>query len=408
MSNIKSEAERCLKCKKPLCSMNCPVSTPIPEVMDLFLAGKVREAGEVLFKNNPLTAVTSIVCPHESNCFGHCVLGKKGAPVEFYEIEKYISYFYLDTFEVPEIKKNGHKIAVVGSGPAGLTMAIKMLLKGYDVTIFEEGDKIGGVLRYGIPDFRLPKTIVDKYMKILLDLGVKFRPNTKIGSAIKVEDLLMDGYKAVFIAIGTAVPRKLGLLGETHGNVYFAVNYLKSAESHHLGRNVVVVGAGNVAMDAARTALRRHHSNVTVLNTKADGEMSASRNEVEMATIEGVQFQHLCQAIKLEDDGVVCVRIKKTETEDGKFKYEEDYADTFKIPCDDIILAIGQGPGAEVKESMETDERGFLAANEFGETDIPGVFAAGDIVTGPKTVVQAVAFARETAEKIDEYIKGLK
>lgn len=389
-----------------MCAMHCPVGTPIPEVMNLFLEGKTYEAGELLFKNNPLTAITSVVCPHLSNCYGHCVLGKKSTPVEFYEIEKYISSFYLETFEVPEIEKNGKKIAVIGSGPAGLTMAMKMLLKGYDVTIFEEGDKIGGVLRYGIPDFRLPKDIIDKYMDILLKLGLKFRPNTKIGNALTIEDLLLDGYKAVFVAIGTAVPRKLGLLGETLGNCFFAVNYLRSPESHYIGKNICVVGAGNVAMDAARSAIRKNHSNVTILNSRDAESMSASRDEIEMAEIEGVQFMHFAQTIKIEDDGVVCVRVNKIETEDG-VKYEEDYTDTFKVPCDSVILAIGQGPGAEVRESMQTDERGFLTANEFGETDVPGVYAAGDIVTGPKTVVQAVAFAREVAERIDEYVKNL-
>jgi glutamate synthase (NADPH/NADH) small chain len=234
------------------------------------LEGKLREAGEVLFNNNPLSAVTSIVCPHDRNCKGHCILGKKGQPIEFYKVEQYISRFYLETYQPPAIQKNGRKVGVVGAGPAGLTMAIQLALKGYSITLFEAMDSIGGTLRYGIPEFRLPKNLLDYYKKILDSLDVKFRPNTRIGTNISAEDMFMDGYDAVFICTGTTRPNRYGLLGETLGHVHFAIDYLKSPEAYTLGRSVVILGAGNVAIDAARTAIRKQHAEVTILNNRGE------------------------------------------------------------------------------------------------------------------------------------------
>ena len=215
MSSIKQEALKCLKCKKAQCSAHCPVSTDVPKVMELFLNGEIKQAGELLFLNNPLSAVTSVICPHERNCTGHCVLGRKGEPVQFYRVEEYISRFYLETTEIPKIEKSGIKIAVAGSGPAGITMSLLLLLKGYDVTMFEAQDNIGGVLRYGIPPFRLSRELLDLYKDIMLRMGLHLRPNTRIGSNILIEDLFPDGYKAVFVSTGTGRPRKLGLIGET-------------------------------------------------------------------------------------------------------------------------------------------------------------------------------------------------
>jgi glutamate synthase (NADPH) small chain len=201
---LKEISSRCLKCKVPQCRKNCPVSTPIPEVMRLFEEDKEQEAAEMLFANNPLSGITAIVCPHERNCYGHCVLGKKSDPVEFFKIEQYLSAKYLDDYEPPAIEKKDIRVAVVGAGPAGITMSILLSLKGFRVTLMEARDKIGGVLRYGIPDFRLPRNIVDKYETILMKLGVQYKPNTFIGSSITLDDMFIDGYKAVFIAVGTA------------------------------------------------------------------------------------------------------------------------------------------------------------------------------------------------------------
>ena len=407
MPSIKHEAARCLKCKKPMCAANCPVSTQIPEIMNLFLEGEIAEAGRILFENNPLSAITSVICPHERNCLGHCVLGNKGGPVEFFRVEEYISRYYLETMEVPDIRKNGIKVAVSGAGPAGLSMTMQLLLKGYDVTLFEAQDNIGGVLRYGIPPFRLPRDLLDMYKDIMLRMGLRFRPNTRIGANIEIDDLFLDGYKAVFVATGTGRPNKLGLLGETLGHVHFAIDYLKSPETLELGNRVAVVGAGNVAIDAARTAVRRQHSHVTILHYKGEEDMTANHDEIEMAEIDGVEFVHYAQAIRILEDGVRCVRVVRKEDEDGNTVFEEDYSETFDVPADSVILAIGQGPGADMNTgTVKLTQKGLLDVNEWGETSTPGVFAAGDIVTGPKTVVEAVAFTKKVFIRLEEYLKN--
>ena len=407
MSTIKSEAERCLKCKVPGCSKGCPVSTPTPQVFTLFLDGKLKEAGEILFNNNPLSAITSIICPHEKNCAGHCALGKKSQPVEFYRAEQYISRFYLETFQPPPIEKNGKKIGVVGAGPAGMTMSIILALKGYSITLFEATDSIGGALRYGIPDFRLSKSILNLYKKILDSLDVKFRPNTRIGINITTEDMFLDGYDAIFICTGTGRPNRLGLLGETLGHVHFAVDYLKSPDAYKLGKKVAIVGAGNVAIDAARTAIRKEHSEATILHYKGEEEMTANKSEVEMATLDGVKILHNCQAVRITHDFVKCVKVEKIIADDGSVSFEENFQSSFEVPADSVIIAIGQGPGADAVSggSVKVTQRGLLHADEFGRTSQKGVFAAGDIVTGPKTVVEAVAFAKKVSAKIEEYLQ---
>ncbi len=405
MYSIKQEATRCLKCKKPQCAAHCPVATDIPQVMELFLNGGIKQAGELLFTNNPLSAVTSIICPHERNCTGHCVLGKKGEPVHFYNVESYISRFYLETTDIPEIEKNGIKIAVAGSGPAGITMSILLLLNGYDVTMFEAQDNIGGVLRYGIPPFRLPRDLLDIYKDVMLRMGLHFRPNTRIGSNIMIDDLFPDGYKAVFVSTGTGRPNKLGLLGETLGHVHFAVDYLKSPEAFKLGNRVAIVGAGNVAIDAARTAIRRSHSHVTILHFMGEKEMTANQDEIEMAELDGVEFVHYAQAVRILENAVRCVRVNRIENEDGTVSFEEDYTEIFDVPADSVIIAIGQGPGADMRASgIKLTQRGLLDVNEWGETATPGVFAAGDIVSGPRTVVEAVAFTKKVFGRMEEYL----
>ena len=405
MSSIKQEASRCLKCKKAQCSAHCPVSTDVPKVMELFLNGEIRQAGELLFLNNPLSAVTSVICPHERNCTGHCVLGRKGEPVQFYRVEEYISRFYLETTEIPKIEKNGIKIAVAGSGPAGITMSLLLLLRGYDVTMFEAQDNIGGVLRYGIPPFRLSRELLDLYKDIMLRMGLHLRPNTRIGSNILIEDLFPDGYKAVFVSTGTGRPRKLGLIGETLGHVHFAVDYLKAPDAFKLGNRVAIVGAGNVAIDAARTAIRRSHSHVTILHYMGENDMTANSDEIEMAQIDGVEFIHYAQTIRILENAVRCVQVNRVENEDGSVSFEEDYSHVFDVPADSVIIAIGQGPGADMKAAgVKLTQRGLLDVNEWGETNTPGVFAAGDIVSGPRTVVDAVAFTKKVFRRMEEYL----
>lgn len=405
MPSLKADAERCLKCTVPQCSHGCPVATAIPQAFSLFLESRLREAGELLFNNNPLSAVCARICPHERNCVGHCVLGRKSQPVEFFKTEQYISQFYLETYAPPLIRKNGSKVGVVGAGPAGITASIMLALKGYQITLFEAMDSIGGTLRYGIPDFRLPHSMLAGYKHILDALEVKFRPNTRIGTNITAEDMFLDGYDAIFVATGTGRPNRLGLLGETLGHVHFAIDYLKSPDTYRLGKKVAIIGAGNVAIDAARTVIRKEHAAATILHFMGEEEMTANRADIEMAVIDGVNFRHYCQAIRITDNTVTCVTVEKTVGADGVVTFEEDVLSSFTVEADAVIIAIGQGPGADVVSGgrVEISQRGLLQVDDCGRTSQSGVFAAGDIVTGPKTVVEAVAFAKKAAHAIDAY-----
>ena len=411
MSNLNhtqllEEAGRCLKCKVPRCKKNCPIATDIPVIMGLFLEGKEQEAGETLFENNPLSAICSIVCPHENNCYGNCVLGNKQKPIPFFEIEQYLSGKYVREFDCSVPEKNGMRVAVVGAGPAGISMSIILAKKGFKVTLMESQDKIGGVLRYGIPEFRLPKNKVDVYLNVLRKLGVKIKPTCYVGSNLSIDDMFMDGYDAVFLAVGTAKPNRLGLLGETLGHVHFAIDFLKAPKAHELGKNVVVIGAGNVAMDAARTALRlAEGTKVTVINNRREQDVTATRLEFSEALEEGVEFIHQLSALRITDDGIICAEVEVIEKENGEVLYEENMLSRRFIEADSVILAIGQGPKSAPSGNAQinTTLRGLFVVDENGMTNIPGVFAAGDVVSGPKTVVEAVAYTKKVAEKLEQY-----
>ena len=403
---IMCEAQRCLKCKVPKCKKACPISTDIPTIMNLFLEGSEKEAAATLFKNNPLSAICSIVCPHENNCYGNCVLGIKKDPVTFFKIEQYLSNKYIDELEMEKPEKNGMKVAIIGAGPAGISMSIFLAQKGFDVTLMEQQDKIGGVLRYGIPAFRLPKDRVDAYKDVLKKLGVVIKPNCHIGSNLLIDDMFIDGYDAIFLAVGTAKPNRLGLLGETLGNVHFAIDYLKSPEAHELGKTVVVIGVGNVAMDVARTALRQEGvEKVITLNNRRVEDVTATKLEFSEALEEGVEFIHQISVLRITENGVIAVDVDVTEDQNGNILYEENMLSRHDIEADSVILAIGQGPVSTLsdKAQIETTLRGLFAVDEKGMTNIPGVFAAGDVVSGPKTVVEAVAHTKRVSEHLIKY-----
>ncbi|MBS6561386.1 MAG: FAD-dependent oxidoreductase, partial [Clostridiales bacterium] len=276
--HIKDEADRCLNCKKPLCRQGCPINTPVPTMIALLKEGKIQEAGELLFSNNPMSLVCSLVCDHEQQCEGHCVLGRKGNSVYVSTIEHYISNTVFDNLKIKCEAPNGKKVAVIGAGPAGITISILLTQKGYSVTLFDAKEKIGGVLQYGIPEFRLPKTILERYKKKLLEIGVKIRPNTSIGSALEIRDLVRDGYQSIFIGTGVWRPKKLGVKGESLGNVHYAIDYLVNPEVYDLGESVAIIGMGNSAMDVARTALRHGATKVTLYGRRS--KPNASENEV--------------------------------------------------------------------------------------------------------------------------------
>ncbi len=404
--SIIEQASRCLQCKVSMCSKNCPVGTPIPQVVGLFRDGDIKAAGKMLFENNPLSAICSVICPHERNCCGNCVLGRKGEPVHFYEIEQYVSGLYLETLIPPKIEKNGFRVGVLGAGPAGITVSILLALKGFSVSLIEARDKIGGILRYGIPEFRLPRTLLNKYADLLHRLGVKFRPNTLMGPNITIEDMFIDGYDAVFVSTGVGRPNRLGLLGETLGHVSFAIDYLKTPDSYYLGEKVVVIGAGNVALDAARTAIRKSHCQVNVIFNRDKDSMTGNKHEIEMAKIDGVRFLYQLETVKIEEDGIVCVPVEIEEDADGQKTFTENFGKPQKIEADSVILAIGQGPNSDVLAghgALSKTDWGLIQADESGYTSRKGVFAAGDIVTGPRTAVEAVAMAKRAAQSIEEF-----
>ena len=410
MSELLEEANRCLKCKVPKCKKACPISTDIPTIMNLFLEGNEDEAGRVLFENNPLSAICSVVCPHENNCYGNCVLGIKKTPASFYKIEQYLSGKYVSKCEINRPEKNGMKIAVIGAGPAGISMSIFMAQKGFDVTLMEAQDQIGGVLRYGIPDFRLPREKVDAYRGVLRKLGVAIKPNCNIGSNLLLDDMFIDGYDAVFLAVGTAKPNRLGLLGETLGHVHFAIDFLKSPTAYDLGKTVAVIGAGNVAMDVARTALRQKGvEKVILLNNRREEDVTATKVEYSETLAEGVECKHLISVLRINEDGLVAVDVDVVSGENG-IMYEENMLSRHNIKADTVILAIGQGPESTISEKAQiaTTLRGLLMVDENGMTNIPGVFAAGDVVSGPKTVVEAVAHTKRVAEQMMNYCYGKK
>ena len=292
---------------------------------------------------------------------------------------------------------------MVGAGPAGITIAILMACRGYRVTIFEVREKIGGILRYGIPEFRLPKSILDRYDKKMKELGIRFRPNFALGGSTGVHDLLEDGYNAVFIGTGTWRPYRLNIPGETFGNVHYGINYLNNPDVYDLGDRVVVIGAGNAAMDVARTAIRKGSRYVTVYSVTE--VPAASPKEVEYARIDGVEFEFPQTASRITDDGVMICDVEWDEN--GQMvKHEE--TERF-VPADSIIISISQGPQDRIvnrDKELKVDERGLLKTNEKGETTMKGIFASGDVVTGAKTVVEAVKCSKMIADAMDEYVKA--
>ena len=403
--HVMDEANRCLGCKVPQCQKGCPINTPIPEVIRLLKSNHLDEAGRILFENNPLTTVCSLVCNHENQCEGHCVLGRKGAPVHFSTIENYISTTYANKMVQGPKPSNGIKAAIIGSGPAGITIAIILARYGYDVTIFEGKDQLGGVLRYGIPEFRLPKSVLDDIKYRHIDMkGIKFRPNTHIGGAIGIDDLFRDGYKAIFVGTGVWKPNSLHIKGETFGNVHFGINYLNNPDSYHLGKRVIVIGAGNAAMDVARTAIRKGVQELTCFSITK--KVAASQHEFSYAQLEGVQFEYNKAPVEITDDGVIFKDI--IEHEDGTFT---DVPDSHHFyPADSVIISISQGRQNRVvntTKGLTADNRGLLIADETGHTTRPGIFASGDVVNGARTVVEAVAHSKVVAESMHEYMQSL-
>lgn len=402
-AHVINEARRCLQCKKPLCRIKgCPIETNIPEMIRLFLAGQTEEAGHMLFENNPLSVVCSLVCDHENQCEGNCIQGKRkdAAAVQIPSIENYISDFYFDKISLERAPDTGQRVAIIGAGPAGITIAIKLAVLGYGITMFERMDKVGGMMRYGIPAFRLPKNILDRYQVKLRQMGIHFRPNTAIGGALHLDDLFNDGYDAIFIGTGVWRPRRPHVKGESLGNVHYAIDYLQNPDAYDLGDTVAIIGAGNSAIDVARTVVRQGSRNVTLYARRQ--RIAASQRELDYAAVDGIEIQQGMAIKEFTEKGPLLT--PRIYDEQGNLIREEE---PVLMPADSTIIAISQGPKDKIVNTthdLKVDNNGLIVVDDQGRTTREGVFSSGDVVIGAKNVVLAVKYSKIVAKAMDEYL----
>ena len=424
------EAQRCLQCKKPLCVSGCPVNIHIPEFIAQVARGDFKAAYEIIRQTNGLPAVSGRVCPQESQCESLCVRGKKGEPVAIGRLERFVADWYREnvTEEPPRPASNGVKVAVVGSGPAGLTCASDLAGLGYEVTIFEAFHTAGGVLVYGIPQFRLPKEIVRHEVEGILDLGAELSLNTVVGKTITVDELFEMGYRAVFIGSGAGLPMFMRIPGEALSGVYSAneyltrVNLMKAYREDHdtpikHSRAVAVVGGGNVAMDAARCAKRLGAEHVYVVFRRGEAEMPARAEEIHHAREEGIEFHLLNNPTRILSDGkgsvagMECIRMELGEPdESGRRRPVEVPGSEFVLDVDTVIMALGTTPNPLIRSTtpgLETDRKGCLVVHEDTmETTREHVYAGGDAVTGAATVILAMGAGKKAAAAIHAALAG--
>ena len=427
-----AEARRCLHCKKPMCVTQCPVSIKIPDFIAAVAREDFAEAARIIAEDSSLPAVCGRVCPQENQCEGSCILGHKGEPIAIGALERFVADWKReqksDFSEYSDYSENSEKekVAIIGSGPSGLTCAGDLAKKGYHVTIFEALHHAGGVLVYGIPEFRLPKQkVVEPEIANLRHLGVEIKTNVIVGKSITIDDLFdREGYKAVYIASGAGLPKFMGIPGETLVGVISANELLTRTNLMHgydktydtpiyLGRRVAVIGGGNVAMDAARTA-KRLGSDVTVIYRREEADMPARREEVHHAKEEGIQFNFLTNPVEFVDDGkgnvcgMRCVRMAMGEKDEkGRRKFTVVEGSEFDMEIDTVVVALGTSPNPLIKTTtpgLDTEPWGGLKADANGQTTRPGVFAGGDAVTGAATVILAMGAGRVAAKAIDEYL----
>ena len=424
-----AEAARCLNCKNPLCRQGCPVQIDIPALIQEIKVGEIDKALEILKEKSSLPAVCGRVCPQEEQCEKRCILGIKGEPVAIGNLERFAADH--GTVAAPcddtACPINGGKIAILGAGPAGLAAAGDLARHGYQVTIFEALHTPGGVLMYGIPEFRLPKDIVQKEITMLKTMGVKIETSIVVGKTVTIDELMEEeDFQAVFIGTGAGLPYFLGLPGEDLNGIYSAnefltrVNLMKAYQAEsttpiYCGKNVAVVGAGNVAMDAARTALRLGAEKVYIIYRRSEDEMPARKEEIHHAKEEGVELCLLAHPLAFHGDEknwvteAECIRMELGEPDaSGRRSPKEIPGSNFKIPVDTVIIAIGQGPSPIIQQTtpgLDTNKRGNITAQETGATSREGVFAGGDVVTGAATVISAMGAGKIAAQAIHEYMQ---
>ena len=426
------EAELCLQCKNPRCVEGCPVEIDIPKFISSvkeqnYLGGlkKIREY-------NNLPSICGRVCPQETQCQGKCIKGKKTRPVSIGALERFVADYeiLLGKIETPEIKpRNGHKVAVIGSGPAGLTVAADLAKIGYDITVFEALHEPGGVLLYGIPEFRLPKRIIQREIDYVKKLGVKILVNQVIGRTRTVKELFKEGFESVFIGVGAGSPRYLGIPGENLNNVYFASEFLTRVNLMNAHRfpeydtsvkkacRVAVIGGGNVAMDSARTALRLGAEKVFIVYRRTEREMPSRQEEIENAKEEGIKFYFLSNPEMILNDNkgwaraLKCRKMKLGEPDSSGRRRPVPSDKEFTIKADQVIVAIGQSSNPILVRSVKKLKLwgdGYIVADREGKTNLKGIFAGGDITTGAATVISAMGVGKRAAKAIDSYIMGKK
>ena len=428
------EAQRCLNCPKPRCVEGCPVNVEIPKFIKCVAEENFAEAIKILKRKNSLPAVCGRVCPQENQCESKCVLGIKGESVAIGRLERFVADYArehgLDTVEANDIAPKGKKVAIVGSGPSGLTAAGDLAKLGYEVTLYEALHDAGGVLMYGIPQFRLPKEIVQHEIKALKDLGVKIVVNAVIGRTFTIKELMEEeGFDAVYVGTGAGLPYFMQIDGENLNGVYSANEFLtrvnlmkayqfpKVATPVYVGKKAAIVGAGNVAMDAARTAKRLGAEHVYIVYRRGEDEMPARKEEIHHAKDEGIELRLLNNPVRILGDekgwvnGLECVKMELGEPDaSGRRSPVEVAGSEYVLDVDMVVMAIGQGPNPLIKQTtpeLEVNKRGNIVANEVGATSIPGVFAGGDIVTGAATVISAMGAGKRAAAAIDEYLSNL-
>ena len=403
------EAIKCLGCPKPRCSMiGCPVHTAIPECIRLYKEGRLKEAGEILFNNNPFSAVTSIVCNYKSFCYGACVLNAKKDPVRWYEIEQEISNEFLKAFHPDVTPKNDQKIAIIGAGPAGLRAAIFLAQKGYNVTVYDKEERIGGVLRYGIPGFRLDKSIVDEYERILKEYDISYHGNIEIGKDITLSNIRKEA-DAVIVAAGAIKENKLRIPGEEKENVINALAFLKDNSLIDKANKVVVIGGGNVAMDAARSA-KRMGKDTYVYYRKTFENMPANPIEVEETLAEGVKFEVFEAPVEVKDSSVIFRKCENVTDENGKLRTKILENTDHEVTLDALLVAAGETIDLSVfgDELPELNKWHYPEVDETNMTSFDGVFVAGDFILGAKTVVEAIASTKTAVNGIENYLNKEK
>lgn len=424
------EADRCINCKNRPCVEGCPVNVQIPEFIAFIKQRDYEAAYKKIKETSNLPAICGRVCPQENQCEAKCIRGIKGESVGIGRLERFAADWAMKNLEdkIQKVEKNGHKIAIVGGGPAGITCAADLAKIGYEVTLFDAFHTSGGVLIYGIPEFRLPKEIVKKEIENIKSLGVEIRPNVVIGRTLDVDDIFKMGYEAVFIGSGAGLPNFMRIEGEDLNGVYSAnefltrINLMKACDFPEydtpikVGNKVFIVGGGNVAIDAARCAKRLGVEEVTVVYRRSEEEMPARLEEVHHAKEEGIKFSFLSNPTKIIGTengwvkGIECVRMELGEPDQsGRRRPQTVDGSEYIIDAETVIIAIGQSPNPLIQDTtsgLELTKYGGIVADESGKTSRPGVFAGGDIVTGAATVILAMGAGKKAAMAIDEYIKN--